>query len=90
MSHRPNPDEVNPHHPVTMGLHAEWHKLLAIVMWKLNVREIVLTEADIRGFVAHLPDGSAVLAHDKRDGLHLRLIDACEAERLAREEGLPS
>lgn len=73
--------ERNPDHPVTRVLHDQWHKLLAIVMWKLRVHEITLAEADVQGFTVRFPDGSAVVAHDTRAGLRLILADPKRADQ---------
>ena len=81
--------ELNPNHRVTSTLHDQWHALLAVLLHKFRhdlPSEVVITEADVTAFGAAYT-GGAVVAHDKRDGLHLRLVNAAEGERLAREEG---
>lgn len=74
--------EVNPEHPVTQRLHDNWHKICLVLLEKLG-GEIVITEEDIKAiFVEKYPD-HAILAHEKKDGLHLKIITAKEARRLA-------
>lgn len=82
--------ELNPHNPVTEGLRGQWHKLVALVLWKhrdVLPKDIVLTARDFDQIEAEFADrgGAAVLAHEKPDGLHLRVVDMEEARRLERE-----
>lgn len=73
--------ELNPDHPTTSGLHNEWHKILVLVMLKMGVTEVVLTEDDVR---QHLQNKeNAVMAHDQKDGLHISVLPMKEAQRLA-------
>lgn len=87
-------DEINPNHPVTRTLHDHWHKLLAVVLHKYRhdlPRDVVITGPDIEALTRAYPEMPSIIAHDQRDGLHLRLVDGPEGERLARKEGgLPS
>lgn len=77
-------EEINPEHPVTSKLHAEWHKLLAVVMHKFNLGEVVITSRDITDMEHSFPEGMpCILAHDKKDGIHLSLITEEEARRKA-------
>jgi hypothetical protein len=75
--------ELNPEHPVTKKLHTEWHKICLLLLEKLNGgREVVITEADVQTLVEKYPD-HAILAHDKRDGLHLKIVTMEQARRLS-------
>lgn len=79
--------EANPNHPVTRAVRNEWHKIAAFLLVKLNEgREVVLTLADIEAALAR-PGGINIVLHEKRDGLHIKLVGDDEAERLAREAG---
>jgi len=78
-------DELNPNHPVTAGLHDQWHKLLVLVMLKLERSAVTLTADDIERF-ANGPE-LAVVAHDRRNRIELRVVTMEEGERLAREHG---
>lgn len=81
-------NELNPNHRVTAGLHDHWHKLLAVVLHKYRhdlPAAVVITEADVDAFVSSGIKNIAAL--DRRDGLHLRLVDDAEGARLARTEG---
>lgn len=80
--------ELNPDHPTTKGVHDHWHKLCAIVMQKLGVREIVITAEDVE-FLASSPGGANIVADTRGGGevLTLRLVDDAEARRLAKEAG---
>ena len=75
-------DELNPDHLVTRSLRGQWHKLLALVMFKLEVTEVHITGADLER-LARVPGGTNILAHDRADGLHIRLVSDAEAAQLA-------
>lgn len=80
--------ELNPDHPVTQGLREQWFKLLAVVLWKYRdtlPKHVVLTEADFAGIAAAFPNMPTIVAHDRADGLHLRVMDESEGQRLADE-----
>lgn len=82
-------DELNPDHPVTHGMREQWHKLLAILLYKYRdvlPRDVVLTSDDIRAIEQFDPQ-ACVVAHDKADGLHLRVVTRREGEYLAAEFG---
>jgi hypothetical protein len=79
--------ELNPNHPVTQQVSDHWHKVCAILMAKMGVDHVVITPADIM----LLQQDCAITFQELHDGLHLRLVDASQAERIAREAGgLPS
>jgi hypothetical protein len=77
-------DEINPEHPVTSGLHDHWHKIVAVLLHKLSPgQEVVLTAHDIAAVNQLFGyDQPAVLAHDKKDGLHLSLVSMSKAKRM--------
>lgn len=77
-------DELNPDHPVTAALHDQWHKLLAVVMHRFKIENIVITKDDILAFDDEHPNCS-ILAHDKSDGLHLSIISRDAGEELVKE-----
>lgn len=77
--------ELNPGHPVTAATHDQWHKIVLLVMEKLGATEVIITQKDVDRALRD-PD-RAVLAHDKADGLHIKIITMAEAERLARTQG---
>jgi hypothetical protein len=51
------PRELNPNHPVANEMREQWHKLLAITMWKYDVDRLVITSDEIDRFMADHPDG---------------------------------
>jgi len=82
--------ELNPNHPVTREFHEQWHKVCALVMIKLGVREVHIDEDDIRR-LADEPGGCNITMRVRNEVIILKLVDDAEAERLAREDGgLPS
>lgn len=75
--------ELNPDNPTTQTLRTEWHKVLALVLHKLNVDHVVIRLSDLERLAA-TPD-VCVVAHDRSDGLHIHLTTMAEGERLARQ-----
>jgi hypothetical protein len=76
--------ELNPNHPVTKSAHDQWHKILAVVMLKLNVTHVEITVED----VACLGDGtSAVVVQEINDVMHVRVVTMEEGRKLAKAEG---
>lgn len=76
--------ELNPNHPVTQAIHDHWHKIAALILYKLEIEEIVISANDI-----NLLGNSekAVMFEELEDGIHVRLVSMEEAERLAVKEG---
>ena len=81
-----NPDERNPDHPVTAALRNQWHTLLAIAMWKLRQREILVTTDDLAAFGKEWPPGCSVIAADTATGLFLRLSTPEETQAALEKE----
>jgi hypothetical protein len=80
--------EVNPNHPVTASLHDYWHKIVAVILHKLEIKEVVITAQDVVNLqLSYLDDIPSVLAHDQADGIHIRIVSGTEAQRLAKKEG---
>lgn len=79
-------DEINPNHPTSAGLRDQWHKLVALLIWKYELGHVVLSPEDLERMFEEHPD-SVVVAEDRRDGIHLRLVTREEGERLARAAG---
>lgn len=81
---------LNPNHPTTRAMEGQWHAVLAIVMHKLGVTELAISDADVRS----LTPGTGVAVQDGKNGdglLHVWLVSPEEGKRLAREQGgLPS
>lgn len=80
--------ELNPNHPVTRQARTEWHKIAALIMAKLGVKELTLSIQDIeralRGGLNIVLD-----ARDERETgvLTVRIVDDATAAELARKEG---
>lgn len=79
--------ELNPNHPVTREMHEQWHKILAITLFKLGRPEIVITSSDIEEFSKALGPDAAVAVHPRGDVMRVFLVNGAEAARLARKEG---
>lgn len=78
--------ELNPNHPTTTVVREQWHKLCALLMAKLGTDHVVITAADIDRLVRE-GGGRAIVVQELADGLHLRMVDPAEADRLARVHG---
>lgn len=76
--------EINPNHPVTRQAHDHWHKVAAILMMRLGVDVLEITEDD----VSKLGNNEKAVVADCRGGKFvLRLVTMEEGEKLAREAG---
>lgn len=80
-------DEYNPNHPVTRAVHDHWHKIVAILLSRppYNGRTVI-TEKEIAQWAEKF-EGHAVVIKDSDRKLTLYMVDAKEAERLAKQEG---
>lgn len=83
--------ELNPNHPVTRQVHDQWHKICALLMMKMGVTQVVITENDI----AQLKRDSGVnimICPSKKDNtITVELMDDATSIRLARlAGGLPT
>ena len=77
--------ELNLNHKATQAAHDHWHKIAALMMWKMGVREYVITPKEIeRAFEAQL---NIAVQFDDVIGVRLFLVDEKDAMRLARKEG---
>ena len=65
----------------------QWHKLCALVLFKLGASEVEITAEDIHEFSEALGAGASIVADARNGRFVLRLVDGPEGERLAREEG---
>jgi hypothetical protein len=80
--------ELNPNHPVTEELHEQWHKIVAILMLKMGVRELELHPEDVIRAVDQFSGTMPVLVADARNNRFvLRLMSYDEALALMRSEG---
>lgn len=78
--------EINPNHPVTREVHDHWHKIAAILLHKMGMRELRITLADLQAWAHDFPDGAIVIKANNFDFV-LRLVSADEARELAKKEG---
>ncbi len=77
--------ELNPNHRTTRTVHDHWHKVAAMLLWKLSRHEpVVFTIAEIQEADNA---GINIVIKDADNRLTVYLVDDVEAERLAREEG---
>ncbi len=79
--------ELNPNHPVTQEIRQHWHKLCAIALFTLDVRELEITVEDMEKFTRELGDDAAIVVKAKGKILTLKLVKGEEAKRLVKDEG---
>lgn len=71
---------------VKEALKNEWHKLLAITLHKLGLTHVTITEDDVHRFMlSKYPHEAVIIAHDRKDGLHILLTTNKEAEQMIRQ-----
>ena len=78
-------DELNPNHPATREVHDHWHKIAALMMFKMGVKRYVITPDEV--FKAFKADLNITVKFSDEQGIILTLVDSTEAGRLARQEG---
>lgn len=66
----------------TEKLNDQWHKVLALVMGKLEINEIVLVPDD---FSKYMKAGMTICAHETNGELKIKLLTNEQAEALATE-----
>lgn len=80
--------ELNPNHKVVRQAHSQWHKIAALIMVKLDLKELQFTMDDVN----ELALGNINIMLDARGESEtgkfiIRLVDDKTAEELARIEG---
>lgn len=77
--------EINPENEVVKTLHNQWHKVVAVILNKLNLREIEITSMDIIKLQLDFPEGMPTVLADSRGGKFvIKLITEAEGRRLAK------
>lgn len=77
--------ELNPNHKATQAAHDHWHKICALMMFKIGVREFVISPREItEAFDAQL---NIAVQFDDTIGIRLFLVSEEEAVQLAKREG---
>lgn len=85
--------ELNPNNETTSWLREQWHKIVAVLLHKFDLGEVVITVEDLGALTQAFAGGGgpAVVAQDTSDGLHVKLVNMREGERIAEAHGgLPS
>lgn len=63
--------EVNPNHPVTQMVHDHWHKVCVILMMRMGVSSVEITEDDVQA----LGDNERAVVADCRGGRFIVRLD---------------
>lgn len=73
--------ELNPNNPTTKAAHDHWHAIVAVMMVKLGLTDVLINRTDMDKLHA-LPEAPTVMLHDSAEGLRVKLITRAEAEQL--------
>lgn len=76
--------ELNPNHVVTNTMRGEWHKVVAILLHKVGLTAVEITEDDVIEFSE---SNQAIVADSRGGRFVIRLVPLREAEQLAKREG---
>ena len=77
--------ELNPNHRATQAAHDHWHKIAALLMFKMGKKNVTITTQEINS--AFNEQLNISVQFDDEVGILLRLVDDKEAMELARREG---
>lgn len=61
--------------PILGQVEGHWHKLMALVVWKLAKDGVTITAEDMTTF----PEGYSLLTHGKLDGITLKVVSPEQA-----------
>lgn len=80
--------ELNPNHAVTRAAHDQWHKIAALILVKLGIKEVKIGREDVDKLTA----GNVNIVLDARKEtetgfMTIRIVDDKTAMELARKEG---
>lgn len=78
--------EMIPEHQVTKALHEQWHKIAAVMMKKMGISYLHITDADL----VSMGKDTFIIVHGKPDGLHISLTDQKTAEAIISSDGRAS
>lgn len=73
--------ELNPQHQITQAMRGQWHKALALVMMKNDLKEVVITKEDLDRLTVEGDEMPCVVAHDCAAGLVVKLMTMKEARQ---------
>ena len=82
-----NPDELNPDHPTTRGVHDHWHKIVALLMMKFNLEEVTITREELTAALTKLEGQGVAIKFDDEEGILLKMVKNSEMMGLAVKEG---
>lgn len=78
------PESYNPNHHMVRATNDSWHKIVALLMQKQGLTEVIISGRD----VANLSKKALciVVSEDQR-GIVLRLVSDAEGQKLAAKQG---
>lgn len=78
--------EINPDHPVTEAMHDMWHKMVGLLMHRMGMKYVIITQKDIEEWARTYPD-HAIVCHSHADAIELKIVTIEDAEKMAKEHG---
>jgi len=79
--------ELNPNHPVTRAASQQWHKIAALIMVKLDIKEIRFTAGDVARIQSNVNIVLDERGSSETGTFAVRIVDDRTAAELARKEG---
>lgn len=79
--------KLNPNNKTTQQLDDHYYKLLGLVIHKYDLGEVVITSKDMDNWINSTDGMPCLFAHDKADGLHIKVVSESEGMKLAKEHG---
>lgn len=81
------PAAWNPHHPVTESMNDQWHKIVALLMYRDGVRKTVIPPEIVDQMVNDPLGLNVAIRIDDTMGITLELLGDAEARKIAEKEG---
>jgi hypothetical protein len=79
--------KLNPNNETVQKLDDQYYKLLGLVIHKYDLGEVVITGEDLDKWIKDTDGMPCLYAHDKEDGLHIKVVSEAEGRKLAKEHG---
>lgn len=79
--------ELNPDHPATKAAHDNWHKIVALIMFKQGLNKMVISTKKVSEFAETMQGHAVVIEFKDEIGIILQLVTKEQAEAIAKREG---
>ena len=78
------PESYNPNHPMVRATNDSWHKIVALLMQKQGLTEVIISGRDVANLAKRAL--CIVVSEDQR-GIVLSLVSDAEGQKLAAKHG---